>query len=89
MKNRTHIGVTIHYDQGTVDLSIPIHTPIYKLKKLLIDTLFPQSKVLAADFQLTVLNKPLNLDDEYPLSVYPVGEGDQLAFYITNEMVEE
>ena len=88
MEKVTSIGIGLHVGNGqVVDLQIPNRVTGTLLKQLLRESLELMHIQLPEQFNLTILNKPITLDDSVLLANYALGDGDQVA--IQEQLLEQ
>lgn len=88
MEKVTSIGIGLHIGNGQViDLQIPNRVTGTRLKQLLRESLELMHIQLPEQFNLTILNKPITLDDAVLLANYALGDGDQVA--IQEQLLEQ
>lgn len=78
MNQETTIGISLHVDHEIIDLQIPRQVTIARLKERLIELLSKYQLLLPKFFDLVVLNKSIQLNEDLSLFDYPISEGDQL-----------
>jgi len=88
MEKITSIGIGLHIGDGQViDLQVPNRVTGTRLKQLLRESLELMHIQLPEQFNLTILNKPIKLDDSVLLANYALGDGDQFA--IQEQLLEQ
>lgn len=88
MEKVTSIGIGLHIGNGQViDLQIPNRVTGSRLKQLLRESLELMHIQLPEQFNLTILNKPITLDDSVLLANYALGDGDQIE--IQEQLLEQ
>lgn len=86
MKKDTSIGIGLHVLDQVIDLQIPKQVTVFRLKQLLKDSLLLIAIKLPEIFEISVLNKPIRLDDSQLIANYPLGDGDQLIIIENHEV---
>lgn len=78
MEKGTTISISLHTADRIIDLKVPSQVTVARLKTILQES-FPIIHIrLPENFELTLLNKPIQLRNEAILADYSLGNGDQL-----------
>ncbi|WP_297818480.1 type VII secretion protein, YukD family [uncultured Lactobacillus sp.] len=78
MTDNNLIKIGLHYEDQIFDLQFSKELTLKKLYQILPDALQVHNIILPTRFSLSLINKPLQVDEDIQLLNYPIGNGDQL-----------
>jgi len=80
--DQSAVNIGLHIGTQVIDLRVPRHVTIDKLKSVIAEGLLTLPIPLPPNWALRSVNKPIVFRSDALLSEYPISNGDQLAVVV-------